>query len=194
MNWTKLVICVGLVGTATGCGPHQGANVKHFVDCIGDGCDTTYQEKVDEFRGSSGEQGTQGVQGIPGTEGTPGLDGVAGTKGSDGADGIDGLDGQDAVIYITTVVLAGNCSEVAPGIWVENIRNGKLLDVYYNDTCSDASGEYCDNLVPSESRTGRLKAYKGSGTVCWAESTQISASKLDNGAVKVHLLNFAQGE
>ena len=50
---TRLSILITLF--VSGCGPHQGANVDHFIDCVGDGCDSSYQDKVRKFRGPSGE-------------------------------------------------------------------------------------------------------------------------------------------
>lgn len=99
--------------------------------------------------------------------------------GQDGADGIDGEDGEDAVVYSEVPVPAGQCVEVADGVWVENIQNGRLIDVYMNDQCKDSLGEYCDNVIPSYGRSGRLDddPHPGSGTTCWADNLLILAHK-----------------
>lgn len=102
----------------------------------------------------------------------------------------DGSDGQDGVLLTRVNAPKNKCTEVADGIYVENIQNGRLFDVYLNDKCKDKDGEFCDNVVPVEDRTGQLDEYVGSGTVCWANNTQISGVKQDNGDILVYMLEF----
>lgn len=129
--------------------------------------------------GQDGADGSDGVDGIDGVDGVDGIDGVDGVAGNDGQDGSDGADGEDAVVYSEVSVPAGQCVQVADGVWVENIQNGRLIDVYMNDQCADNLGEYCDNVVPSYGRSGRLDDYPhtGSGTTCWADDLLILAHK-----------------
>lgn len=184
-------VVITMLGLAMmGCGPAENANLPYAKDCF-NGCGKSYGEYQDEFRGANGEDGEDSVS-THTVSNTYTEKAIPGPRGAQGEPGQDGIDGNDAVIYSNVIVIANSCIEVSSGIWVENIRNGQLLDVYYNEYCSDSSGEYCDNLVPSEAKTGSIKQYKGSGTICWAESTQISATKLEDEAVKVHLLQFAQ--
>lgn len=101
------------------------------------------------------------------------------SDGADGQDGVDGVDGEDALVYSEVLVPAGQCVEVADGVWVENIQSGRLADVYMNDQCSDSLGEFCDNLVPSYGRSGKLDDHPhfGSGTTCWAGDLLVLAHK-----------------
>ena len=186
-------VLLGLLGLTlmTACGPAELANLPYAKDCF-NGCGKSYQEHKKDFEGEDGQSGSDG-QDSQSTHTTSTITketAIPGPAGPQGPAGESGQDGSDAVIYSTAQVPKNSCVEVMTGIWVENIRSGTILDVYYNDQCSDSRGEYCDNLVPSESRTGKLGAYKGSGTVCWAGSVQISATKLDGGDVLVHLLDF----
>jgi len=119
-------------------------------------------------------------------------DGTDGSDGKDGSDGAVGQPGQDAVTLTQTTVPKGSCSEVSPGIYVESIRNGTLFDVYLNDKCADNQGEYCDNVIPSFGRSGRLDPNKhpGSATVCWAGNIQISGSLQSDNSLLIYVLDF----
>lgn len=117
-------------------------------------------------------------------------DGNDGVDGSDGADGIDGSDGVDAVLLTKEILPAGSCTEVQPGIWAENISNGEIFDLYYNDQCSDSLGEYCDNIATIEGSTGSVNAGQGSGTICWIDNLQFSGVRLDNNDIEVYILDF----
>lgn len=104
--------------------------------------------------------------------------------------GQDGQDGKDNVVLSTDIAEPGECKEVYPDVYVENIRNGYVFDVYANAECKDRLGEYCDNVVPVNDATGRVDDYRGSGTVCWANNLQISGVKLDDNSIKVYILEF----
>lgn len=119
-------------------------------------------------------------------------DGQDGSDGKDGVDGIDGQPGEDAVVLTKTTVTKGSCTEVSPGIYVENIKDGKLFDVYLNDKCQDNLGEYCDNVIPSFGRSGQLNEsrHPGSATVCWAGNIQISGSRQGDKSLLIYVLNF----
>lgn len=109
----------------------------------------------------------------------------------DGQNGDDGSDGDDAANLTKVTVPANSCTKVAPGLWVENIQNGKFMDVYANDQCKDNLGEYCDNVEVSYGSTGQFGENKrGGAEVCWAGDIQVSGSKLDNGDIKVFVLIF----
>jgi hypothetical protein len=112
------------------------------------------------------------------------------SDGSDGEAGQDGTDGKDAVILDIYQVKPGACTQVGQDIWIENIQNGRVFDVYSNDQCKDSKGEYCDNVVPVDDRTGRVDEYRGSGTVCWANNKQISGVKMDNNDIMIYVLEF----
>ncbi len=88
------------------CGPHQGANVTHAVDCF-DGCNSTYKEKVDEFRGADGTAGAAGADGNAGADGAQGVPGPRGVSGVDGAAGADGQDGEAGTNCTLTEVEEG---------------------------------------------------------------------------------------
>lgn len=109
---------------------------------------------------------------------------------TNGSDGQDGQDGQDAVILTRVMAPANACTLVYPGVWVENINTGKVFDVYYNANCSDAQGEYCDNVVPVDESTGSVGQYNGSGTVCWADNLQLSGVLRSGGDIEVYILDF----
>lgn len=120
-----------------------------------------------------------------------GQDGSNGRDGVDGVNGADGKDGRSGVNLRRRAVAPGQCRKVARGIYVENIQNGRLFDVYSNSSCSDRDGEYCDNVVPGEGSTGKLDEYEGSATVCWAgRKTQISGMKRSDGSLLIYLLKF----
>ena len=104
-----------------------------------------------------------------------------GKEGASGKDGAPGIDGQSPIIVTQAKVPAGQCVEVAENIWVENIHNGAIYDVYYNDECKDSKGEYCDNVEPSFGNSGRLGPDKpGGGEHCLIETTFISGQRYGN--------------
>ena len=110
---------------------------------------------------------------------------------SDGYDGVAGSDGLNGVVLSTVQVLNGDCTEVSPGIYVENIKNGRIFDVYYNAQCADSLGEYCDNVMAQYGSSGSYGQNKpGSGTVCWVGNTQFSGIRLDNGDLIINILDF----
>ena len=156
--------------------------------------------------GLNGADGIDGVNGLNGADGMNGQDGKSckvrdapngaviecedgttvlikdgqdGQDGQDGVDGKDGQDGQDGVVLTTVKVKANKCTQVYNGIWVENINNGTLFDVYYNPSCSDNQGEYCDNVLPSFGISGSVdeEEHAGSGTTCWADNVEIQGYK-----------------
>jgi hypothetical protein len=116
------------------------------------------------------------------------------SNGQDGADGVDGADGKDgvnAVIYSQTVVDANTCTEVGNGLYVENIQQGRIFDVYFNDQCRDNLGEHCDNVAPSFGSSGQFgDGGIGSGDVCWADRRQVSGERIANGGLLIRVLEF----
>lgn len=117
---------------------------------------------------------------------------VIGPPGQDGAPGQDGRDGKDAALLIKKMAPANSCTNILPGIWVENIQNGRVFDVYFNQNCADAQGEYCDNVVPVEAATGSVNPGQGSGSLCWAGNYQFSGVLQDNGDIMVYVLMFEE--
>jgi hypothetical protein len=59
-----------------------------------------------------------------------------------------------------------------------------------NENCSDGQGEFCDNVVPVDDATGKVEAYRGSGTVCWAGNIMLSGVKQDDQSILVYILDF----
>lgn len=170
-------------------------------------------------KGDPGPQGLAGRNGINGEDGSDGKDGSScsvqsitngaritctdgtqasitngsnGSDGSDGAAGQDGQDGQDAVVLSTVKVPANSCTQVARDIWVENIQNARVFDVYSNDKCRDSKGEYCDNVLASFGNSGLLDEtdHPGSGTTCWANNIQIQGHKDQNNDILVKVLEY----
>lgn len=94
-------------------------------------------------------------------------------------------DGVDAVL-LTTVDISNylTCSQIYPGIWAQNlIDDGEVFDVYYNDTCDDHLGEYCDNIKYSDEDQA--------GQVCWVDNLQISGSRVfGTDTVRIRILDF----
>lgn len=111
---------------------------------------------------------------------------------SDGQDGTDGKDGQNAVILSVVKVAANKCVQVAPGVYVENIRSGNFFDVYSNDECKDSLGEFCDNVEPSQGSTGEFGDNRqGGAEVCWtSNNVQVSGSVDNNGDLLIRVLEF----
>lgn len=109
-------------------------------------------------------------------------------------DGRDGTDGEDAVLYSEVKVAPGKCTQVASGVFVENIRNGDVFDVYYNDKCQDRLGEYCDNVEPSEGSVGGQLGDNrpGGAEVCWAMHRQVSGERSSNGNLLIRVLEFTK--
>ena len=91
----------------------------------------------------------------------------------------DGRDGADGGYLTSTVVPRNSCTEVLPGLFVESIMGGSFFDVYYNDTCSDVRGEYCDNMEPSFGSSGDFGHNKpGGAEVCWADNRMVSGERI----------------
>ena len=101
-------------------------------------------------------------------------------------------EGSDAVLLIKATVDAGQCSEIYPGVYAENINNGEFFDVYYNDMCKDSAGEYCDNVQTSYGSSGTFGSNKvGNGTVCWADDLMITGVRdVNDGSIEVRILDF----
>lgn len=133
--------------------------------------------------------------GTNGSNGSDGVDGSNGSNGQDGADGQDGKDGKDGetpLIHTKVKVAKNECKKVLDGIWVESINNGEFFDVYYNDSCKDSLGEFCDNVESSYGSSGKFGSQtKGSGSVCWANDIQISGSlDTDLDELTIHAISF----
>ncbi len=115
---------------------------------------------------------------------------VAGTPGQDGSDGKDGEDGDDAVLLTQVKVEKNTCTKVADGVYVESIRNSQFFDVYSNDSCKDALGEYCDNVEPSYGSTGQFgENQRGGAEVCWAGNRMVSGEKVGDDLL-IRVLDF----
>lgn len=110
--------------------------------------------------------------------------------GTDGTDGRDGEDGEDAVLLTKKTVKTGECTEVAAGVYVENIKKGLVFDVYMNDKCQDKLGEFCDNVEPSYGSTGLLGENKpGGAEVCWADNRMLSGERVGDDLL-IRVLDF----
>lgn len=119
--------------------------------------------------------------------GAPGQDG---SDGKDGQDGTDGADGEDAVLLTQVKVEANTCTKVGDGLYVESIRNSQFFDVYSNDSCKDALGEYCDNVEPSYGSTGQFgENQRGGAEVCWAGNRMVSGEKVGDDLL-IRVLDF----
>lgn len=161
-------------------------------------------------KGDTGATGSAGANGLNGKDGADGADGksckvVSVPKGAqiecedgttalieDGADGAKGADGKDAVIYTSVKAPKNSCTQVGSNLWVENIQNGRVFDVYSNNKCADAQGEYCDNVLASFGDSGSVDEteHAGSGTTCWANNVQVQGHKLSNGDIIIKIMDF----
>jgi hypothetical protein len=124
----KVILAIVALIVAS-CGPHQGANVTHFIDCVGDGCDSSYQDKVREFKGDDGQDSVSTQTTVTSTivkeTAIPGPVGPAGAGGTscsvdqleggavilceDGtssyiANGSDGQDGEDGTSNLVEII------------------------------------------------------------------------------------------
>jgi len=138
------------------------------------------EDGVDGKNGLNGKDGKNGVNGSNGSNGKDGKDGANGSAGKDGdscqikkvsngveikcgdtvafvkdgKDGEDGQDGQSANAILNTVVVDKNtCTQVGPDLYIQNIQNGYVFDVYMDSSCKDfvngELNEYCDNVATS---------------------------------------------
>jgi hypothetical protein len=96
----------------SGCGPHQGANVDHFIDCVGDGCDSSYQDKVRKFRGPSGEDSISTQTISTSTIVVIEEEQIQGPKGDQGEAGQNGADGDSCTV---STVPAGSLIQCEDG-------------------------------------------------------------------------------
>ena len=88
---------------------------------------------------------------------------------------------QDQVLLTETKVPNNTCTQVTQGVFVENIQNGKIFDVYSNSMCVDTSGEFCDNVKPSYGSSGQFGENKrGNGTVCSFGNLLLFGEKVGN--------------
>lgn len=100
------------------------------------------------------------------------------------------------VLFSQAKVGEGECFEVYPGLFVENIKNGTLMDVYYNNLCKDDLGEYCDNVETSFGDSGTFGNNQyGAGEVCWGRDfhngIQITGQRdLQDNSIIVNILDF----
>ena len=129
--------------------------------------------------GQDGTNGADGRDGIDGQDGQDGTNGIDGSNGADGQDGADGTDGINGVVLSDTLVLENQCTKVADGIWVQNIRSGEVFDVYSNNQCRDALGEFCDNVEPSFGTSGSVGADQdGGGEICPVNNQLVYGEKI----------------
>lgn len=94
-----------------------------------------------------------------------------------------------------TNVPANSCVQVGPNIYVENIQNGRVFDVYINANCSDIFqgnlSEYCDNVEPSFGHSGSLGINKsGDGTVCSFDNKLIYGDKLSDNSININVITI----
>ena len=136
------------------------------------------------------EDGADGKDGVDGVDGADGQDGADGKDGKDGADGSDGSDAEAAVVTKVNV-LANQCTQILPNVWVQNINNGSVFDVYYNPNCADNQGEYCDNVIPSYGSNGSVTPGEGSATVCVFDNFLIVGQVINNaGDLRITSIEF----
>lgn len=86
----------------------------------------------------------------------------------------------------------GQCVKIYDSVYAENIKDGshRVFDVYPEATCSDEVNEYCDNVVPSEANTGKVDAYRGSGTNCVVDKLIIFGTMVDNDGIEITVLDY----
>lgn len=114
-----------------------------------------------------------------------------GKDGQDGTNGSDGANGAPGALLSTVTVDDNQCKQILPNVWVENISGGTIFDVYYNATCADADGEYCDNVMAQYGSSGQLGSNKpGSGTHCWVDNYFISGVRLTGSQIKINIVTF----
>jgi len=116
-------------------------------------------------------------------------------NGQAGVNGTDGQNGTDAVVLTKSTVKKNSCSKIDTGLYVENIRDGIVFDVYMDSSCSDRVGgvlnEYCDNVQTQYGNVGSLgQGEAGSATVCWVGLKQLSGVRLSNGDIEIRILDF----
>jgi len=105
-------------------------------------------------------------------------------------------DGADNNILTSLLLPRNSCTKVADGVFVENIQNGYIFDVYKHRSCSDYVGgilqEYCDNVSTSYGHSGSLgQDEPGSSTFCWVDEVQFSGIRLANGSILLMILDFS---
>ena len=96
-------------------------------------------------------------------------------------DGAPGRDGSDGAILTEHKVPANKCVKLAEDLYVENIRNGQVYDVYEEPGCNVEATEYCDNVEPSFGGHNPLGPNQpGGAEVCWAGKRMLSGEKVGN--------------
>ena len=124
-----------------------------------------------------------------------GEDGLNGQNGADGLDGQNGEDGINSVILSSVLVESNQCQSVGNGVFIENIREGEVFDVYGDSSCSDLVmgnlNEFCDNVQPQFGNSGSIGTGEpGSATVCWVDRRQYSGIRQLNGDILIQILDF----
>lgn len=105
-------------------------------------------------------------------------------------DGAPGQDGEDAVLLTEHKVEANKCVKIADDLYIENIQNGLIYDVYMEPGCNVEATEYCDNVEPSfGGRTSLGENQPGGAEVCWAGNRMISGEKVGNDLL-IRVLDF----
>ena len=84
-----------------------------------------------------------------------------------------------------------SCTQVDDNIWVQAHDLGENYDVYFNENCRDAQGEFCDNVAPSFGNSGEFNSLSGSATICPAgKNKKVYASRDDEGNLSVRVETF----
>lgn len=105
--------------------------------------------------------------------------------------GKDGVNGADSSIVTRSTVDVAECKEIYQGVYAEYIDGGNFFDVYYNDSCSDSLGEYCDNVKTSYGSSGTFgKDGYGSGDVCLANDLIVIGGKNDLDQIEITVIKF----
>ena len=79
----------------------------------------------------------------------------------------------------------GKCQKVVDGVYIQNNSNGAEFDVYYNKTCEDSLGEYCNNT-----KTQNPASLSGKAELCFVNNLEMTAIKNTNKSIKVRILEF----
>jgi len=175
-NTSDLLVIIAIVSiltlVTTACGQNSD-ECKVQPDgrtLICEGGTLVVPEAIDGQDGATGPQGEQGIQGEPGLQGEPGPAGVFTTQ---------------------TEVAPKDCSEVLPGIFVQNLQQGQIFDVYLEKTCDDETQEVCDNVATSSGgRNPFGVGNSGSSTTCALKNLLFFGQRLDNDAILLTILEL----
>jgi len=125
------------------------------------------------------------------------VNGRDGINGIDGQDGSNGEDGAQGAILSRIIVPEDACVKILSGVYVENIRQGIIFDVYMDDSCSDRVNgelnEFCDNVETQFGQSGDIgQGEAGAGDICWVDNNQISGIRKEDNSIEIRILTFGE--